>query len=132
MSMASALAVSDNANYNRVIQATFGHLAPRRRTAIPGCITFVNSPYSGFTVVDFAFEETESSPWLAQAITDYVCSLIDRYVGGDEAGMFRWEGTVTMFNNGAFRFGGETRRLNVESGARLRTRRRNQRKDMRA
>lgn len=125
MSMASAFAVSDNANYNRVIQATFGHLAPRRRTAIPGWITFVNSPYSGFTVVDFAFEGTESSPWLAEAVTDHVCSLIDRYVGDDEAGMFRWEGNVTMFNNGSFRFGGEARRLNVAPGTRLRARRRN-------
>ncbi len=124
MSMASALAVSDNANYNRVIQNTFGHLAPERRKAIPGWIVFVNSPYSGCTVVDFGFEGTESSPWLAEAVTDHVCSLVDRYVDDHRAGMFRWEGRMTMFNNGAFRFGGEARILNSTPGPRLRAGRR--------
>jgi hypothetical protein len=124
MSLADAFAPSDNRNYNVVMQDAFGHLAPERRKAIPGWISFVTSPYSGCTVVDFGFEGTESSPWLAEAIADHVAKLSGRYAIDDEAGMFRWQGSVTMFNNGAFRFGGETRRLTATPGTRLRSVRR--------
>jgi hypothetical protein len=126
MSLASAFAPVENANYNRVMQATFGHLAPARRRAIPGSVTFVTSPYSGCTVVDLGFEDTPDSPWLAEAVSDYVCGLADRYGVDEQAGFYRWEGTVTMFDNGAFRFGGETRRLETSQGPRMRRPRRKQ------
>jgi len=120
MSLASAFAPSDNANYNRVMQNTFGHLAPVRRRAIPGWITFVTSPYSGCTVVDLSFDGTPDSPWLAEAVMDYVGNLVTRYDVDNRAGFYRWEGTVTMFDNGAFRFGGDTRRLETSQGVRMR------------
>jgi len=124
MSLASAFAPVRNHDYNMVMQDTWGHLAPERRKTIPGWITFVTSPFSGCTIVDFEFENTPASPWLAEAMVEYVGNMSRRYDVDKVAGMFRWEGTMRMFNNGAFRFGGETRRLSAVPGPRLRSKRR--------
>lgn len=107
-------------NYNRVQIATFGHLAPKRSVAHPGFILFSLSAYGDITVLDSEFGDVPDSPWLYEAMNDFAARHVTKK-DRDGCAIYRFDGTMTMFKNGSFRFSGKTRPMNTEYARRRRT-----------
>lgn len=104
--MEAAFAPADAKYKAEVMEATWGHLAPRRNKKYQGHITFAlgcyGSDYLNPTVLKCTID-VDSSPWFFDAMEDFLRSL-----GGDEGGVYRWDGT---FKN--YEFNGTIRRLSL-------------------
>ena len=67
----------DRVNYNRVNEATFGHLAPMKNTTYRGIITCAVGHYDDLnpTIMDIDLKGLEDSPWLFDAVTELLWDL---------------------------------------------------------
>lgn len=59
---------------DKVNQATFGHLAPEKNVSYKGKILFCHSGYgdTGTALIDSEFENLQDSPWLYDAINEFL------------------------------------------------------------
>src|ERR1044072_4784542 len=89
----------------QVMEATWGHLAPRKNKAYKGNITFAIGCYGDDplnpTILQAEFGELPDSPWLFGALP-WVCRAQDT----EEAGVYRFDGT---FKN--YEFSGTVRKV---------------------
>ena len=84
-------------NYRIAHKNTWGHLAPEQNKTYRGYIVFTLTVYGDMTIIDSDFGELPDSPWLFDAMNEFVFD--DRSL--PEGAVFRWEGT---FRN--YRFNG--------------------------
>lgn len=79
----------------RVMQATWGHLAPAKNTSYKGVILFTRSTYNSgtITLIDAKFEGLDDSPWLYDFIHEwfYSCPNID------EGAVYQFNGTLRNY-----------------------------------
>jgi hypothetical protein len=61
-------------NRQAVLAKTWGHLAPKKNVSYKGKILFCVSGYgyTGTAIIDYNFENLEDSPWLYDAMNDYI------------------------------------------------------------
>ena len=73
-SWAETFAPINAANRQAVFANTWGHLAPEKNVSYKGKILFCNSGYTNTSValIDSYFENLSDSPWLYDAINDYI------------------------------------------------------------
>lgn len=76
-SWAEMFAPIDAANRERVMQSTWGHLAPLKNTSYKGVILFTATAYNSGTIVliDSEFDNLEDSPWLYDFIHEHLNKL---------------------------------------------------------
>jgi hypothetical protein len=57
-----------------IYQYTWGHLAPQKNTSYKGKILFCVSGYgnTGTSIIDSKFENLQDSPWLYDAMQEYI------------------------------------------------------------
>jgi hypothetical protein len=108
MSVASALAPAEADFKNRVMHATFGHLAPEPRKKYPGTILFVHGEYGDITIVRSTFN-VPSSPWFYNHITDFVASAET-----EEGNAYLFTGYYMLFKNGNCQFVGTTKGVDIK------------------
>jgi hypothetical protein len=94
--MSAALAPVELANKQAIQKATWGHLAPRRNKRYQGHIVFSISAFGDMVVIDADFEDLPDSPWLFDAVHNFVFEDESLVHGA----IYRFDGT---FRNYAFR-----------------------------
>ncbi len=103
-SMADAFAPVEALYRARVIESTWGHLAPLKNKTYSGHMVFALGCFGSDALNPTVLEceiGLDSSPWFYDAMIDFLSSL-----GGDEGGVYRWDGT---FRN--YEFKGTVRRI---------------------
>lgn len=108
-SIADAFAPAEAAYKAKVMEHTWGHLAPKCNKTYRGHIVFAIGCFGEGVLNPMAlsceFNGLDSSPWFYDAMQ----SFIDEYGGDDNAGnVYRFEGT---FRN--YEFTGTVQRLNL-------------------
>jgi hypothetical protein len=80
---------------NAVLAETWGHLAPQKNTSYKGKILFCVSGYgyTGTAIVASEFENLEDSPWLYDAMQEY----IDKWVKLEEGCIYRIDCTFRNY-----------------------------------
>lgn len=79
----------------QVMEATWGHLAPRKNKTYRGHITFALGCFGSDHLNPTALEceiGLDSSPWFFEAMEDFLRSL-----GGEEGAVYRWEGAFRNY-----------------------------------
>lgn len=79
--------------YQEVQEDTFGHLKPKKNQKYNGWMLWAYSVYGDIVLIDAAFNGLGDSPWLFQAMQDFIGENIP------ETGVFRWKG---VFENYCF------------------------------
>lgn len=89
---------------NAKLAETWGHLAPKKNVSYKGKILFCVSGYgdTGTALIDSKFDNLEDSPWLYDAINDY----INDCEGLEDGGIYRIDCT---FRN--YRFYGKPKKV---------------------
>jgi hypothetical protein len=110
----------DPRKVDRVMRDTWGHLAPKAQT-YSGWMVFARSAYpgDGVTLLNAEFEDLNDSPWLYAEMQEWIARHVPR-----EACVYRFDGTYTRFETGAYRFAGKVR--SVSAGRVMRERSRNE------
>lgn len=108
MSLATAFAPAEAAFREKVMEHTWGHLAPKKNKTYRGHITWVlgcGYEYSDLnpTVLECELDGMSDSPWFYDAIRRFLQEVVDRK---HAPGIFKWEGT---FRN--YKFTGKVTRL---------------------
>jgi hypothetical protein len=118
---------------DKVLSATWGHLAPELGTYYYGSIVFAHGAYGGNTAVlsiSFATRdgvELEDSPWAFEDLTDYVTDWICDQANGyrnhkpipdaervdPDGKVFRFTGSYCRFKNNNCRIHGKFTELSV-------------------
>lgn len=109
MSVADAFYPAVSFYAEKVKEATWGHLAPIKNKKYKGSIIFAfgcyDSGYLNPTPLSVEFDGLEDSPWLYEAIDDF----LGEYSGADKEGkVFRFDG---CFKN--YHFEGSVRQLTL-------------------
>jgi hypothetical protein len=92
----------------RVMQETWGHLAPVPRLAYQGTILFAHGAYGDLVIIRADFPDLPDSPWFFDDLNQFVDSWLT------EAGkLYEFSGTYTKFKNGGFRFSGKPRERSI-------------------
>jgi hypothetical protein len=65
-----------------VLKDTWGHLAPVRGKSYRGYIVFTKTAYGDLSIVDSDFNNLPDSPWLFDAMNDFVFADCDSLIGG--------------------------------------------------
>ena len=71
--IAEAFIPVDESYKEAVMENTWGHLAPRRNIQHKGLMLFARSEYGDLVILNSAFAGLDDSPWLFQAMMDFVC-----------------------------------------------------------
>ena len=101
MSLAEAYAPVEAAHRARVLDNTFGHLAPSIRKKYRGTLVFTQSAFGHLVPIRAEFKDLPDSPWFYNHINDFVA---ERAL---EAGkVYKFEGTYMVFRNGNPSFSG--------------------------
>jgi hypothetical protein len=91
----------------KVLEETWGHLAPKENKTYKGFVIFAlgcfGSDRLNPTVLQCELGDLDGSPWLYDALIEFLQSL-----GGDEGRIYRWDG---KFRNYEFR--GTVRQLRI-------------------
>jgi len=95
--MESALAPVLLAQKQAVLKDTWGHLAPVHGKSYRGYIVFTKTAYGDLEIVDADFTDLPDSPWLFDAMNDFVFDDLKSLADG---AVYRFEGT---FRNYRFR-----------------------------
>lgn len=72
MGMRHVFAEADNANKNRVLRETWGHLAPKKNKKYRGHITFACTEYGRQHVLINASFDVPDSPWFYDAMYTFI------------------------------------------------------------
>lgn len=80
---AETFAPIDAANREKVMQNTWGHLAPLKNTSYKGVILFTKSAYRSGTIdlIDTQFNNLEDSPWLYDFLCKHLYAFSDLEYG---------------------------------------------------
>ncbi|MFA7519595.1 hypothetical protein [Shewanella sp.] len=70
--IADALAPTVEAYKEKVMQHTWGHLAPKKAKSYHGEIVFVLSEYGDYTPISTHFDGLDDSPWFFQDMLDFI------------------------------------------------------------
>lgn len=110
-SMADAFAPVEAHYRARVLEATWGHLAPRKNKTYPGHIVFALGCYDcghlNPTPLTCEFKGLDDSPWFYEAVIEFLQSL-----GGKAGDVYRWQGN---FRN--YEFAGTLQKLHAFDSA---------------
>lgn len=87
---AEAFAPTEAHNKEKLIEATWGHLAPKKNKSYRGFIVFSIAANGLYCLIDYDFKNLDDSPWLFDALQDFI---------GDNA---KERGRIYRFN-GTFR-----------------------------
>ena len=77
-----------------VLRETWGHLAPKPNRPYQGWMIFAHTAHGDCLPIDYDFQRLDSSPWLFEAIMDFINEHTD------EEGIYRWEGIFKMDRQG--------------------------------
>lgn len=112
-SFAAAFAPAEAAYKSAVMHSTWGHLVPEvRNRKEPGYMVFSCAGYGGtFVLIDAKFKNVGDSPWLYDAMYDYVCRHANKR--NQRGKVLRFDGTVEFLKNGRFRLSGKSRVVNT-------------------
>lgn len=91
-----------------VMQDTWGHLGPKKGRSYNGYIIWAYGRYGDIVLLDATFENLNDSPWLYEAMEEYIGENLD----GE--GIYKWEGRFKKLNEGCYCFGGEIKRLDFK------------------
>ncbi len=89
----------------QVMQDTWGHLAPKKGKTYKGIIIYAYGGYGDIVLLDATFKNLSDSPWLFEAMEDYIGEHIK------EKGVYKWEGQLTKIDSDCYCFGGEIKRI---------------------
>lgn len=107
MSIADVFAEAEAEHRDKVLAATWGHLAPGPEK-YRGHITFTCASFGGdIVIIEAAFKGLDDSPWLYDDMYKYVCKRAPKRQGK----ALRFDGTYQKFKNGGCRFSGKIRVL---------------------
>ena len=90
------------------MQNTWGHLAPRKGHSYKGYMIWAYSRYGEIVLLDADFRNLNDSPWLFEAMQEYIGENLD----GE--GIYKWEGCFTKLDDELFCFGGKIKRLDFK------------------
>lgn len=106
---ANAAFAKHEANHrSKVMHDTWGHLAPEPRKPFIGHILWTYSDWGIITPIRSMFEGLSESPWLFEALTDFISEKSKK-----QGGIYRFDGTVMMCKNGKFKFSGKVRAVKI-------------------
>lgn len=91
--MDSAFAPVLLANKQAVHKATWGHLAPAKNRTYRGYIVFSISAYGDMTMIDAEFKNLPDSPWIYDAMYEFVFEDRDLIHGA----VYRFDGTFRNY-----------------------------------
>lgn len=92
----------------QVMQDTWGHLAPQRGKSYKGIMVYAHGGYGDIVLLDATFENLSSSPWLFEAMQEYIGENCK------DEGVYKWEGCFEKLDDGCYCFDGEIKRLDFE------------------
>lgn len=87
-----------------IMQDTWGHLAPQTGQSYKGYMIWAYGGWGDIVLLDAAFENLNNSPWLFEAMQEYIGEFLD------SEGVYRWEGQYEDCNC----FNGEVKRLDFK------------------
>lgn len=92
----------------QVTQDTWGHLAPKKGQSYEGYMIYAHGGYGDIVLLDAGFKNLSDSPWLFEAMQEYL--------GGHckDEGVYKWEGCFEKLSEGCYCFGGEIKRLDFK------------------
>jgi hypothetical protein len=93
-----------------VMQATWGHLAPKPRRRYRGEIIFAHGDFGDHVVIRCNFKGLPDSPWFFEQMTEWTA---DRAFKRPRGSVLRFVGTYMMFKNGKGRFSGHVHRVRL-------------------
>lgn len=114
MSLADAFLPAEVDHRNRVMQATWGHLAAKRNVKHPGHILFACGEFGDFICIRSDFKDVESSPWYY----DHLHKFIAKKVGFDRSArgkVYRFDGHYRLCLNGVGQFIGKVRVIRMKA-----------------
>jgi len=100
--IAEAFIPVEEAYKDAVMENTWGHLAPRRNAQHKGSMLFARSEYGDLVILNSAFDGLDDSPWLFQAMMDFVSD------NTPEPGIYKFTG---RFRN--YKFVGDVAKVEV-------------------
>ena len=101
--IADAFAPAEAAYHEKVMQHTWGHLAPERAKTYPGKMTFALGEYGDYVPIHADFEGLGDSPWFFQDMMDFIVEK------ATEPGIYKFAG---KYRN--HRFDGEVVRCLID------------------
>ncbi len=90
------------------MQGTWGHLAPKKGRTYKGTMIYAHGGYGDIVLLDAKFEKVSDSPWLFEAMQEYLGEHCEA------EGVYKWEGQFTVRDEGSYCFGGEIKRLDFK------------------
>ena len=90
------------------MQDTWGHLAPKKGRSYKGYMIWAYSGYGDITLLDAAFKKLSDSPWLYEAMQEYIGENLD----GE--GVYKWLGQFSKVDDDCYCFGGKIERLDFK------------------
>jgi hypothetical protein len=84
--MAEAWAPAEAAYHEKVMQHTWGHLAPERRKSYPGKMVFALGEYGDYVPIHVNFEGLDDSPWFFLDMMDFITQQVK------DPGIYRFNG----------------------------------------
>ncbi len=91
-----------------VMQDTFGHLAPKKGQSYKGTMIYAHGEYGDIVLLASDFKKLDSSPWLFDAMQEYLGEHCE------EEGVYKWKGQFTKIHDGTYCFGGKIERLDFK------------------
>ena len=74
--LADAFAPAEAHYRSKVMEATWGHLAPEKGKTYPGHMVFAHAGYGGHLVIlESEWKGLDDSPWLFEAMLEFVCDF---------------------------------------------------------
>jgi len=92
----------------RVMEETWGHLAPKKNRIYKGTIIFAYGEYGDMVPLHAEFAGLDDSPWFFDALSDFIS---DFCLQQEKWGVFRFTGT---FRN--YKFKGQIEQVHVDNG----------------
>lgn len=96
-----------------VMQATWGHLAPKAGRHYTGTMLFAHSECGETVLIRTDWDGLDGSPWLQEDMQHFVESAVDDMPGeagvvtsGARGKVFRWRGSYVRRRDGSHRFDG--------------------------
>ena len=89
-------------NRRRVLEDTWGHLAPKKNKKYSGYILFCQTSGGLIVSIDYNFEGLGDSPWLCNSIEDFIAENVDK-----KGIIYKWEGNLKNYQ-----FSGEIKIIN--------------------
>lgn len=92
----------------QVMQETWGHLAPKKGRSYKGYMIWAYGGWGDIVLLDAGFRNLSNSPWLFEAMQEYIGENINA------EGVYKWEGCFEQLDDKCYCFGGEIKRLDFK------------------